>query len=1212
MNISVINRNIKPILAILFIALISITWFDGNNLFSGTDSYFPLQRASSTLNHLYTWDSESFGAPSASVAVLFPYGAWLLLTEYFNIEIASTQHIWFYYIFASSGISMYVLTKVFLTSNLNTKHENLNLLAFMSSLLYMFNTYVSFMATSYTYIWLTYAFIPLKLAMYIYGLKKEKGILYIFFTILIWTITSNNQYTNPKYLVLDLLPVILYFAYSLIHDFKNKIKLKKIISYSVTFTTILILLNAYWLIPNIEALKYSVTNVNSAYETIGLTRLTGYGLNSSSGISNIFKLNGFWATNGQHQGIKYFDFSTALNGKLFSIIGYATTIILLIFLRIYLKRKYYDDYIFFIIFLTLAIFGSSGSSTKFESINLYLADKIPFFVDLFSYPFQIFGLYIWLCYSILLPISLFKIIDSFKKTKINIISGNHWNKLAISILLLIIVTLGKPVISGELMSPRKANTEKVLPSYLYSIPSYYFDLKTLVDNNNKDDNPKRVLSIPYSKIGGATYLWNKGYAGTNILSVIGIDNISGENPLSIAIEKSLSSHDTNTKEIQSLLSYGQLEYVVINKDSHPNLSKIDELYNPNLIEKLNKLSSTNSALNLDDKLVVFKMKKDEIPNDIYISKSQVFTNNESNNFFAINKFTSEYSASQNKPDILVLNKNENFEQYKNNKLILSDLNPNVPSLNNFNKESWEAGWSLPNTRISPTSSLYKIALIKESLELLLNKKNSIEKIDHLIWLSAKRIAEIDRYDLNDSQIKNLLERHESIQLEIEENIKNINEIEKSELEQIERKRYLYTKMSETYLKDKFKTENSLTLQYQKSFAEIYRAYIKKYGSISCQYVCYQMIVPLTGKYDVLLETSKLKSLGEGFRIEIIQNDEETLYGSNQIDINNESDYTKLTNLDLNSDDIYSLNIIRDNTESEAFRKSSNSNLNEDILYDNQTLAYFLDNLDQNSEYQISFDFSGLENSILIVYSREKVLDYLSGKIKKDKNLFDRIINEQPQKCETTIKCDTIFTQNIKTSNGHISADIVIQLKANTLSPNTRRLTIKNLKVLKIVKPEILFVYNQNDKVENNSIQVQYEKINPTKYKVFIKDINLNEPFTIILNEKFHKNWQINKETQVKNGNTISMFISSFTQTGIESSTHREANGYANAWTINPKNLDIGNTTEVELEIEFSAQRYLELGIMISVISFSVLIISILVLKSFSYLKRSKGKMQNEL
>jgi len=59
-------------------------------------------------------------------------------------------------------------------------------------------------------------------------------------------------------------------------------------------------------------------------------------------------------------------------------------------------------------------------------------------------------------------------------------------------------------------------------------------------------------------------------------------------------------------------------------------------------------------------------------------------------------------------------------------------------------------------------------------------------------------------------------------------------------------------------------------------------------------------------------------------------------------------------------------------------------------------------------------------------------------------------------------------------------------------------------------------------------------------------------------------------------------------------------------------LDIGNTTEVELEIEFSAQRYLELGIMISVISFSVLIISILVLKSFSYLKRSKGKMQNEL
>lgn len=119
---------------------------------------------------------------------------------------------------------------------------------------------------------------------------------------------------------------------------------------------------------------------------------------------------------------------------------------------------------------------------------------------------------------------------------------------------------------------------------------------------------------------------------------------------------------------------------------------------------------------------------------------------------------------------------------------------------------------------------------------------------------------------------------------------------------------------------------------------------------------------------------------------------------------------------------------------------------------------------------------------------------------------------------------------------------------------------------------------------NDSVRIQVEKINPTKYR--IKITNAKSPYILGFLDAFNKRWKVYVSDKKIEGNFVeNLYDKMFGAIGMRSlpdSTHFSINGYANAWYISPQDLD--NKKDYELIVEMVGQRifYVSLGISIVV------------------------------
>ncbi|HOX40659.1 MAG TPA: hypothetical protein PK263_00525 [bacterium] len=132
-------------------------------------------------------------------------------------------------------------------------------------------------------------------------------------------------------------------------------------------------------------------------------------------------------------------------------------------------------------------------------------------------------------------------------------------------------------------------------------------------------------------------------------------------------------------------------------------------------------------------------------------------------------------------------------------------------------------------------------------------------------------------------------------------------------------------------------------------------------------------------------------------------------------------------------------------------------------------------------------------------------------------------------------------------------------------------------------------------------KVIFTKINSTKYKVRIEQSD-GRPFPLVFSESFHCFWKIYpsskneltsgsgtefygggiiEESSKKNRGKIDLFESLFMKP-IPEDRHFIANGYANAWMINPN--DFGGKSKYEMVIEFWPQRFYHLGVIASILT----------------------------
>lgn len=121
----------------------------------------------------------------------------------------------------------------------------------------------------------------------------------------------------------------------------------------------------------------------------------------------------------------------------------------------------------------------------------------------------------------------------------------------------------------------------------------------------------------------------------------------------------------------------------------------------------------------------------------------------------------------------------------------------------------------------------------------------------------------------------------------------------------------------------------------------------------------------------------------------------------------------------------------------------------------------------------------------------------------------------------------------------------------------------------------------------NRPTIQVEKINPTMYRVHVK--NAKEEYLLVLSRSFHKGWDISKAQD-------NLVKDIFYPMPI---TERQvlANGYANAWYIIPSDFD--NKTDYTFTIQLTDQKVFYFGLFVSLLT---MIISILACIFFLFRK----------
>jgi hypothetical protein len=151
-------------------------------------------------------------------------------------------------------------------------------------------------------------------------------------------------------------------------------------------------------------------------------------------------------------------------------------------------------------------------------------------------------------------------------------------------------------------------------------------------------------------------------------------------------------------------------------------------------------------------------------------------------------------------------------------------------------------------------------------------------------------------------------------------------------------------------------------------------------------------------------------------------------------------------------------------------------------------------------------------------------------------------------------------------------------------------------------------------------EITFVKINPTKYKILIKDYK--KPFYIIFSETFNNGWKLYLKNNLKNNdyeifkntsiNSKDFFdYPSFFETSklkkIPETQHLFANGYANAWFIATESFETNSDYEIILEYEPQKLLYLGLTITLITIIFTISFFIIYLIKKHSDIIRYNSK-----
>ena len=546
------KTTIVSLLFILAAGLISLTWFKGNFLIDGLDRSFPPDRTAYFMRGFYVWDIFQAGGNSVrTLAGLFPTNIFLIATEVAGLSLVAAEKLWFYLLFVSAGFSMYFLsTTVY-------KGKYYQLVGLVSALFFMFNPYT--IIAIVPQMWLYIIFLPLILGLFIKGIREKRGIKYIFGMCLIWTLTTTSDYTNPKYVLFDVIPLFLFLILYMLF-FRSKVVVKRSLRFTGLLAGVWVDLNSFWLIPTVSSLGDVIASPLSAYAAIGSSRLSSYALGSAP-LSGSFRLLGFWSLNADYKGIPYTYWSPAYNTALFIAVGFLIPILAFAFL---LRRPTNLKRFFFVVLAIVGLSIMDGANPPLGWINSFLVVHVPLWVDVFSNPYMFGGMYVAVAFSFLFASFIPDLLDSNLIKKVFNLRKGHFFKYFLTglIIFLIIGLYAFPLWDGEVIYPGN----DLIASNRYQIPSYYNDAKAWL---SADTSVFRLFSLPYSVLGYGAYNWlPAGFNGPDPTELLlGRSLIAGLTGQGLGLEAARGLVNSSGVGMAKVLALMNVKYVVVHNDA---------------------------------------------------------------------------------------------------------------------------------------------------------------------------------------------------------------------------------------------------------------------------------------------------------------------------------------------------------------------------------------------------------------------------------------------------------------------------------------------------------------------------------------------------------------------------------------------------------------------------------------------------------------------
>lgn len=484
-------KKIFPIVLIVFLSLIPLTWFRNDCLINGGDLSFPFSLSKEYFSQSkYTWnDKIGLGVSYTKDLAQIPLQSFLFILNSIGFSLQEIEKIFFVLVLLIAGISMYYMSEtIFNNSN--------NLRNFLCAIFYMFNPYTMIVIwRMLTFSIIFYAFLPLLVLLFCKLMKKFS--IFIFFCFNFLSIIASSP-GNP---VLFLLLWFILFSYLFLFFVKMEQSVKTLTQKFVLLFLVCIIFNSFWILPvAVDVPREYMKAINSYVD--GNILDTFSTSTSAADLIEVFKLRGYWPFYARFLGDSYYGYNDIYFTPVFILFSFLVPIIA--FSSLIWKEGNRNNKLL-VLFLSvssvISIFLLKGVNPPLGKAFFKIVFAIPF-TGILRNPIDKIGLCLLFSYTLIFGYGLAKLY--------NFIENKIRKKIVITLILVVIFVFYLfPFWTGEVIY----DGDGKMPSYHTKVPDYYKKAREWLRNEKEQ---YRIFPYPYiEQYFGIAYKWGAGYLGSN-------------------------------------------------------------------------------------------------------------------------------------------------------------------------------------------------------------------------------------------------------------------------------------------------------------------------------------------------------------------------------------------------------------------------------------------------------------------------------------------------------------------------------------------------------------------------------------------------------------------------------------------------------------------------------------------------------------------------